>query len=550
VGESTALSQFLGGYPTYTQLPTIDSVNASVSDMAYTLDDGGYWQAVQPTAPPGATPKWKFIDSLRGAPGPQGPPGIGLPGPAGQIGPSGIPGGRGPQGPPGQNAFSYLSLLFNVPAIGAAPLLVTVTDTSWMRPGLLVFIPGGGTFTVIGSPLNAFQVQVGNSGDPTNAPAGTLIAAGTVISPAHMRGPIGPAGGQGPPGPPGPQGASGTSAYTTLASDFTVPATVGTAFVISPAAFAVGQIVYLPTGNYFSIQAVDQTLRTLTLVNQNYPGEQPAGTVIPAGSTVSGTGPQGPQGVAGPTGPAGIQGPIGLAPTGTITMYGAATPPGGWLICDGSAVSRTAFSNLFSIISTTYGTGDGSSTFNLPNLQGRFPLGLGPTHPLASIGGEEMHALTVAELAAHAHTLSTHTHTMGNHTHLGVNHLHDLQNHTHPGADHAHYMQNHTHGYSVVNQVGAGTGWNLATGGGFWIANVATNTGGPSVPTTATADRGLTTGGPSPNNTGPADRDLTTSGPSTNTTSGPSIDSTGTVGSGAAHQNMPPYQTVNYIIKV
>src|SRR4029077_7588368 len=197
---------------------------------------------------PGALPAWNFIDALRGSPGPEGPPGIGLPGAAGQIGPPGIMGGRGPQGPPGQNAFSYLSQLFSVPDVNAAPGTVVVTDTSSMQPRQLLFIPGAGTFTVVGSPLNQFQVQLVNSGDPNNAPAGTLIAAGTVVSPAHMRGPIGPPGGQGPPGPPGPQGASGTSAYTTLKQDFAVPATLGTAFVVAADPFAVGQIVYLPTG--------------------------------------------------------------------------------------------------------------------------------------------------------------------------------------------------------------------------------------------------------------------------------------------------------------
>jgi microcystin-dependent protein len=389
-----------------------------------------------------------------------------------------------------------------------------------MLPGLLVFIPGGGTFTVIGSPLNAQQVQLANSGDPANAPTGTLISAGTMISPANMRGPIGPAGGSGPPGPPGPQGASGTSAYTTLAQAFTIPATVGTAFVIAAGSFAAGQIVYLPTGNYFSIQAVDQTLNTLTLVNQSYPGQQPAGTVIPVGSTVSATGPQGPQGVVGPAGPQGIQGPVGLAPTGTITMYGAATPPGGWLICDGSAVSRTTFSALFSIISTTYGSGDGSSTFNLPNLQGRFALGVqGTTYPLASAGGEATHTLTLAELAAHNHSASAsasqadHQHGIpatGNHTHFGV------------GINHA----------SIPSGSGGGSFdflFSTANGTPYWNGTTSASgnigpTGTYPVSDTAHGSSGL-----------------------------PAVSVSVSVannGNGAPHNNLPPYQTVQYIIKV
>ena len=59
-------------------------------------------------------------------------------------------------------------------------------------------------------------------------------------------------------------------------------------------------------------------------------------------------------------------------PSGTIIHYAGRTVPSGWLIANGGAVSRTTYANLFSAIGTTYGTGDGSSTFNLPNLKGRF----------------------------------------------------------------------------------------------------------------------------------------------------------------------------------
>lgn len=57
-------------------------------------------------------------------------------------------------------------------------------------------------------------------------------------------------------------------------------------------------------------------------------------------------------------------------PVGTITGYAGATPPNGWLKCDNSAVSRTTYAELYSVIGTTYGTGDGSTTFNLPNGDG------------------------------------------------------------------------------------------------------------------------------------------------------------------------------------
>jgi len=64
-----------------------------------------------------------------------------------------------------------------------------------------------------------------------------------------------------------------------------------------------------------------------------------------------------------------------LAPTGSMTMWLTDTAPTGWLLCYGQAVSRTTYAALFNIISTTFGVGDGSTTFNLPDMRGRFPLG-------------------------------------------------------------------------------------------------------------------------------------------------------------------------------
>lgn len=63
-------------------------------------------------------------------------------------------------------------------------------------------------------------------------------------------------------------------------------------------------------------------------------------------------------------------------PAGAILAYAAATAPTGYLLCNGAAVSRTTYAALFTAISTTYGTGDGSTTFNVPDLRGRFPLGV------------------------------------------------------------------------------------------------------------------------------------------------------------------------------
>jgi microcystin-dependent protein len=562
---NTALSQFLGGFPTYTQLPLIDSLSVFPGDMAYTVDDGAFWNAVTPQAPPGAHAVWNYIDTLRGSPGPEGPPGIGLPGPQGQIGVQGPRGGPGIQGPPGKNNFSYLSHAFTVPASGVATS-VGVTDSSWMTAGTLVFIPGAGTFSCVGVPPDPQTVLLVNSNDPANAPVGTMVGAGTSISPASQRGPAGPPGVQGIPGPTGPQGVGGVSAFTTLAQDFSVPATVGTAFVVNAAVFSVGMIIYVAGGAYFGVTATNNTLNTLTLQNQNFAGGAPAGTICPAGNTVSGTGPQGPKGDQGVAGPQGPQGLIGVAPVGTITMFGGATPPGGWLLCDGSAISRSGFSALFSIISTTFGTGDGSSTFNVPNLKGRFALGAGQStapgntnHAMASVGGEETHVLTVAELATHAHTISVSV-SVGSHTH-GMDHTHNMDHyhnitasgaHSHTATQTAH---NHGVGHKVTDSWQGGPSPNpyLHADGAYDYLSTSV---APAITVAAVGNIGPTntvyasqTNSAWVNTLYASQTNAAWANTGAATPSGTATGSAANTGSGTAHNNMPPFQTVNYIIK-
>ena len=94
-------------------------------------------------------------------------------------------------------------------------------------------------------------------------------------------------------------------------------------------------------------------------------------------------------------------------PTGSIIMYGAATAPTGWLLCDGSAVSRTTYADLFAVIGTTFGVGNGSTTFNLPNLRNRFVVGAGASYNNNDTGGEATHVLTIEEMPAHSHAIAT-----------------------------------------------------------------------------------------------------------------------------------------------
>lgn len=89
-----------------------------------------------------------------------------------------------------------------------------------------------------------------------------------------------------------------------------------------------------------------------------------------------------------------------LVPVGCVQAYAGSTLPTGWLLCDGSAVSRTDYAALYAVIGTTYGAGDGSTTFNLPNLVNRMAVGSGSSYAIAATGGEASHKLTEAELPA------------------------------------------------------------------------------------------------------------------------------------------------------
>jgi len=73
--------------------------------------------------------------------------------------------------------------------------------------------------------------------------------------------------------------------------------------------------------------------------------------------------------------------------TGIIVPFGGASAPTGFLLCDGSAVSRTTYATLFGVIGTTYGVGNGSTTFNLPDLRQRFPLGKAVSGDGSTLGG-------------------------------------------------------------------------------------------------------------------------------------------------------------------
>lgn len=96
--------------------------------------------------------------------------------------------------------------------------------------------------------------------------------------------------------------------------------------------------------------------------------------------------------------------------TGEIKMWPTNTAPTGYLLCDGTAVSRTTYATLFALIGTVYGAGDASTTFNVPDFRGLMPVGRKSTDANFDIlktpttyVGEKTHVLTLAELASHNH---------------------------------------------------------------------------------------------------------------------------------------------------
>ena len=96
---------------------------------------------------------------------------------------------------------------------------------------------------------------------------------------------------------------------------------------------------------------------------------------------------------------------------GSIIPYTQSVVPGGYLVCDGSAISRSEYSELFNVIGTIYGSGDGSSTFNLPNLSGCVTIGSSIDHSIGVGGGEETHSLIIDETPRHLHSIPAHGHS-------------------------------------------------------------------------------------------------------------------------------------------
>lgn len=209
--------------------------------------------------------------------------------------------------------------------------------------------------------------------------------------------------------------------------------------------------------------------------------------------------------------------PIVSVPTGGIMPYAGNTAPDQFLLCNGSAVSRTTYADLFSIIGTTYGVGDNSTTFNLPNLMGRVPMGAGTgaqnggsgtgvisggtaltARSRGQFGGAETHQLSAAEMPQHTHSID--------HDHPAFTSGNDSPDHSHSSTFTYGATHNSNGGYAIGAAVT--TYWSFTVG-----------TGGASTRHQHNIDVPAFTG------------------------------TSGGAGSGNSHNNVQPFTVVNYIIK-
>lgn len=193
--------------------------------------------------------------------------------------------------------------------------------------------------------------------------------------------------------------------------------------------------------------------------------------------------------------------------TGTIVMWSGTSAPSGWLLCDGSAISRATYSRLFAITSTRFGAGNGSTTFSVPDLRGKFPVGYNSAESEFNVlgnnslaRGTKTVALITAQMPAHNHYYD--------HYHTGVTNL--------DGA--------HRHNTKGIN------GANIAGSGYSYMVQDDDNVG--SVWTNSSSSE--------------HQHAFATSWA---TVSGASKPNTDNAGSGQGHPNLPPYLPINFIIK-
>jgi len=212
-----------------------------------------------------------------------------------------------------------------------------------------------------------------------------------------------------------------------------------------------------------------------------------------------------------------------MVPLGCLLPFaGAGDVPDGYLLADGQAVSRTEYLGLFQVLGETWGPGDGLTTFNIPDLRRRVPVGTGTGTAqlggdVGDLGGAEVITLTEAEMPEHVHDME--------HSHLAPDHTHGLNNHTHTIPDHAHNIDFKTNN----GVVGAGNTYLRANQASPFSTFTTNSDGG-----------GGATSGPSTTNT-----ELGGEGETGNNVP----DDTQPTGGDGAHDNFQPSAVVQWIIK-
>ena len=197
-------------------------------------------------------------------------------------------------------------------------------------------------------------------------------------------------------------------------------------------------------------------------------------------------------------------------PRGTINPYAGSAAPAGWLLCYGQEVSRSTYAALFSVISTTYGVGNNSTTFNLPDLRGRTTAGVG------NMGGQEANRIPWQSQLGGVGTASK---TIDSGKAAVALLESNLPPHSHSIAQHSHGQDAHSHNI-MGSQTGSDAG--QSNYGNWWAPRV------DSVPWYGAT---LSSVAPTIHNGGP-----------TSTGNG--------AGSSSEHNNMQPTILLNYIIKV
>lgn len=284
-------------------------------------------------------------------------------------------------------------------------------------------------------------------------------------------------------------------------------------------------------------------------------------------------------GGGGGQGGAGVDG----APAGTVSMWSgtAASVPSGYLLCDGSAINRVANTDLFNAIGTTHGSGDGSTTFNVPDLRNRFVVGEGTSFALAATGGS-----ADATLVSHSHTVDSHSHSDGT---LSVDsHSHSdgtlsVDSHSHNDGSlsvggHSHNFNGnisgntntdtHYHIFPGDDQLTFANGlanWSNRSAGPYSYDANSSTSGGGQMWTTSDHSHSHNVSGNCSGNTGNSSASISgntgsespgisgntgSSSPGVSGSTGAESPGTDSQGSSATNANLPPYYSLCYIIKV